>query len=133
MSAASFQSDKTTAFSGKANVLSLFTSLSTLVCCALPALFVAVGAGAALAGLVSSVPQLVWISEHKTAVFGLAGAMLLLAGMLQWRARHAPCPADPQLATACRRTRRNSLHVYLLSLAIFAVGAWFAFVAPLLA
>ena len=132
MSAASFP-DKTLAFSGKANVLSLFTSLSTLVCCALPALFVAVGAGAALAGLVSNVPQLVWISEHKDVVFGMAGSMLLLAGGLQWRARHAPCPADPQLAEACRRARRNSLRIYLLSLAIFAVGAWFAFVAPLLA
>ena len=133
MSATSFPPDKTLAFSGKANVLSLFTSLSTLVCCALPALFVAVGAGAALAGLVSNVPQLVWISEHKDVVFGMAGAMLLLAGTLQWRARHAPCPADPQLAEACRRARRNSLRIYLLSLAIFAVGAWFAFVAPLLA
>ena len=133
MSTASFQPDKATAFSGKANVLSLFTSLSTLVCCALPALFVAVGAGAALAGLVSNVPQLVWISEHKGVVFGLAGTMLLLAGVLQWRARYAPCPADPQLAAACQRARRNSLRVYLLSLAIFAIGAWFAFVAPLLA
>jgi hypothetical protein len=124
---------KTMGISSKANVLSLFTSLSTLICCALPALLVAIGAGAALAGLVSNVPQLIWISEHKVPVFGIAAAMLLLAGVLQWRARNAPCPADLQLAETCRRTRRNSLRVYLLSLAIFAIGAWFAFVAPLLA
>lgn len=132
MSAAPITHDGALSASRKVNVLSLFTSLSTLICCALPALLVAIGAGAALSSLVSNVPQLVWVSEHKGLVFGFAGVMLLLAGMLQWRARHAPCPADPQLAKACRRTRRNSLRVYGLSLAIFAIGAWFAFVAPLL-
>ena len=114
------------------NIVSLFTSTSTLICCALPALLVAIGAGAALSSLVSTVPQLVWISEHKGPVFGFAGVMLLLAGLLQWHARNAPCPADPALAAACQRTRRNSLRVYWLSVAIFVIGAWFAFVAPLL-
>lgn len=114
------------------NVLSLFTSTSTLICCALPALLVAIGAGAALSSLVSAVPQLVWISEHKAPVFAFAGAMLLLAGWMQWNARNAPCPADPELADACQRTRRNSLRIYWLSVAIFVAGAWFAFVAPLL-
>jgi len=114
------------------NIVSLFTSTSTLICCALPALLVAVGAGAALSSLVSAVPQLVWISEHKTPVFAFAGAMLLLAGLLQWNARNAPCPTDPALANACQQTRRNSLRIYWMSVAIFVVGAWFAFVAPLL-
>lgn len=114
------------------NVFSLFTSASTLICCALPALLVAIGAGAALSGLISTVPQLIWISEHKVPIFGLAGAMLLLAGWLQWHARNAPCPADPQLAAACRQSRRNSLRVYWISVAIFGIGAWFAFIAPLL-
>ena len=133
MSAGNAMPDKALGASRHMSALSLFTSFSTLICCALPALLVAVGAGAALAGLVSNVPQLVWISEHKGWVFGVAGAMLLLAGGIQWRARNAPCPAEPQLAETCRRTRSNSLRVYLLSLAIFAVGAWFAFAAPLLA
>lgn len=114
------------------NIVSLFTSASTLICCALPALLVAIGAGAALSSLVSTVPQLVWISEHKTPVFVFAGAMLLLAGLLQWNARNAPCPADPALADACQQARRNSLRIYWLSVAIFVIGAWFAFVAPLL-
>ena len=114
------------------NIVSLFTSTSTLICCALPALLVAIGAGAALSSLVSTIPQLVWISEHKAPVFAFAGAMLLLAGLLQWNARNAPCPADPTLADACQRTRKNSLRIYWLSVTIFVVGAWFAFVAPLL-
>lgn len=113
-------------------LLSIFTSSSTLICCALPALLVTLGAGATLAGLVSAVPQLVWLSAHKGLVFGLAGAMLAVAGGLQYRARFAPCPADPRLAAACTRTRRISLGVYLLSLAIYTVGLVFAFLLPVL-
>lgn len=115
----------------KANVLSLFTSGATLICCALPATLVAIGSAAVLASLVSSFPQLIWISEHKTLIFGLAGAMLVIAGYLQWQARNAPCPADLALAAICAKTRKNALRVYWLSVAIFTVGAFFAFVAPL--
>ena len=114
------------------NFFSLFTSTSTLICCALPALLVAIGAGAALSGLVSTVPQLVWISEHKIPVFVFAGIMLVIAGGLQWSARNAPCPVDPALAAACQQMRINSSRIYWLSVSIFVVGAWFAFVAPLL-
>lgn len=113
-------------------LLSIFTSSSTLICCALPALLVTLGAGATLAGLVSAVPQLIWLSLHKGLVFGLAGLMLAAAGALQYRARFAPCPADPRLAAACARTRRISLGVYGLSLAIYTVGVVFAFLLPLL-
>jgi hypothetical protein len=111
----------------------LFASGGTLVCCALPAMLVALGAGAALSSLVAAVPQLVWLSEHKAEVFGLAGLMLTGAGWLQWRARTAPCPLDPALGMACLRTRAMSRRVYLASLAVFAIGGWFAFVAPWLA
>lgn len=116
----------------KANILSLFTSGSTLICCALPATLVAIGSAATLASLVSTFPQLIWISEHKPLVFGLAGAMLAIAGYLQWQARNAPCPADPTLAAVCTKTRKNALLIYWLSLVIFAIGVFFAFVAPLM-
>ena len=55
-------------------------SSGTLVCCALPALFVTVGAGAALSSLVSAVPQLVWLSENKEPLFVCRTAQLLPAG-----------------------------------------------------
>ena len=115
-----------------ANILSLFTSGSTLICCALPATLVAIGSAATLTSLISNFPQLIWISEHKGLVFGVAGAMLTVAGYLQWQARNAPCPVDPIMARVCTKTRKNALSVYWLSLSIFALGAFFAFVAPLL-
>ena len=111
--------------------LSLLTSAGTLVCCTIPALLVAIGAGAVLASAVTVFPALVWLSEYKLAVFGVAGAMLVMAGILQWRARSLPCPADAALAAACARTRRVSRAIYAVSVAIFGIGTLFAFVLPL--
>ncbi|HSI38522.1 MAG TPA: hypothetical protein VK946_05575 [Methylotenera sp.] len=115
-----------------ASLLSLFTSSGTLVCCALPALLVGLGAGAAMSSLISNVPQLVWFSEHKVEVFAFAAMMLLLSGGMQWRARSLPCPADPALAAACMATRKASFRVYIFSVLIFLIGGFFAFIAPLI-
>lgn len=110
--------------------LSLFGSLGTLLCCALPALLVSIGMGATVAGLVSAVPQLVWLSERKGPLFLGSGLMLALAGWLQWRARNEPCPIDPVVAANCAQTRRWSLAVYWVSLGIYGVGVFMAYVAP---
>jgi hypothetical protein len=110
----------------------LLASSATLVCCVLPAVLVALGAGAALAGLVTAVPQLVWLSEHKALVFGGAGALLAVSGIALWYGRKLPCPTDPGAAQACRRLRRISALLYGLALASFALGSVFAFVLPAL-
>lgn len=108
----------------------LLASSATLVCCVLPALLVALGAGAALAGLVTAVPQLVWLSEHKGLVFGVAGTLLFASGVTLWVNRHAPCPADPKLANACKRLRRLSRVIYGLAIASYLLGSTFAFLLP---
>lgn len=112
------------------SVASLFATSSTLVCCAIPALLVALGAGAALSSLVSVFPQVVWLSEHKTGLFMFAGTMMVASGLLQWRNRTAPCPTAPALRDACMRTRKVSLVVYGVSVAFYLIGGWFAFVQP---
>jgi hypothetical protein len=113
--------------------LALFAGTSTLVCCALPALLVTLGAGAALASLVSVFPQIVWLSEHKAGVFGVGAVLMALGGAAQWQQRHAPCPLDPALRQACMAQRRRSARIYGASALLFAVGGWFAFVQPWLA
>ena len=112
------------------SLLSLFSSGGTLICCALPALLVSLGAGAVMASLVSSVPQIVWFSEHKLVVFTFAGMMLSISGFLQWKARSLPCPSDKELAELCNKTRVNSLRVYFFSVCVFLIGGFMAFVAP---
>jgi hypothetical protein len=109
--------------------LSLFTSAGTLLCCALPALFVTLGAGAALAGFVSAAPWLVALSKHKLMLFTLAGVLLAVAGAIRYRARNAPCPVEPRAAQACMRLRKISAWIYAGSVLIYLTGFFFAFVA----
>ena len=109
---------------------SLFTSAGTLVCCALPALFVTLGMGATLAGLTSSFPAIIWLSRYKLWVFAFAAIMLTFAGIMQWRARNMPCPADLKKAKACSRLRKISLSIWIFSLLAYLTGFFFAFIAP---
>ena len=111
----------------------LLASSATLVCCVLPAMLVALGAGAALAGLVTAVPQLIWLSEHKPLVFGVAAALLAVSGLALWYGRSLPCPSDPEAARSCRRLRRISAALYGLALGCFALGVTFAFLLPMTA
>jgi len=114
------------------SVLTLFASSSTLLCCAIPALLVALGAGATLSTFISIFPKIVWVSEHKVEVFIFAGVMLTISGYMQWQGRSAPCPIDPVLRDACMRTRKASLIVYSISLLVYLTGGWFAFVQPVI-
>lgn len=113
-------------------VTALLSSAATLLCCVLPAVLVALGAGAALAGLVSAVPQLIWLSAHKALVFGGAAALLIASGLLIWRARTLPCPTDPRLARSCAALRRLTFVLFAVASSTFAIGALFAFGLPLL-
>jgi hypothetical protein len=108
-------------------VLTILSSFSTLVCCALPAALVSIGAGAALASVVTAVPQLVWLSEHKLPLFAFAGLMLVLSGISAYRHRNAPCPADPEQAKSCMRLRRWSARILYFSAVLYLIGFFFAF------
>ena len=113
------------------SLVSLFASSSTLICCAIPALLVSLGAGATLASLVAVFPKIVWISEHKEVIFALSSGLMIIGGILQWRNRNAPCPIDPKQRDACLKTRKISLQIYWFSLGLLIIGGWFAFVQPL--
>ena len=70
--------------------LSLFASTSTLLCCALPALLITVGAGAVMAGLTATFPGIMWLSANKEPLFIASGLLLALSAFMQWQARNAP-------------------------------------------
>src|SRR4029078_11817869 len=55
---------------------SLFTSFSTLLCCALPSLLVLFGLGATVASFLSAMPSLVTLSRHKSWVFLVSGVLI---------------------------------------------------------
>ncbi len=117
------------ASSGLISTIALFSSFSTLLCCALPAFLVSLGAGAAVIGLVSIFPQLIWLSQHKVGLFTFAGIMLTVSAIMRYLNRAAPCPADPAQAKACMRLLRWSRGVFIFSLVMYLLGFYFAFIA----
>jgi hypothetical protein len=117
--------------------LSLFTSLGTLLCCALPSLLVLLGLGATVASFLSEVAWLVTLSRHKTWVFAIAG-LLIGANMLyiyviapRLKVEVPLCPVDEP--EACESASRVSRILLWVSAAIYAIGLFSAFVlGPLL-
>ena len=110
--------------------LGLFGSVGTLICCVLPVTLVLLGFGSVMASLVSNVPGLVWISEHKELAFGLAAVLVGFSGLTIYLNRNQPCPIDPDLRRACLTGRRVALILFLISLALFVLGSVVTFVVP---
>ena len=114
------------------NYLSLFTSLGTLICCALPSLLVLLGLGATVASLLSAAPWLVTLSRHKSWVFLISG-VLIGANVLyvyylspRLRARGEACSVDG--ASACDTASRLGRGVLWISGGIYLVGFSVAYV-----
>ena len=108
--------------------LTLFTSMGTLVCCALPILLVSLGLGSTVAALTSGFPLLITLSEHKAWVFALSGGLLLLTGWLLYRPGRV-CPTEPALNDLCTRAQRWNRRIYTSSVVIWGIGffsAWLA-------
>ena len=110
--------------------LSLFTSLSTLLCCALPSLLVLFGLGSSIASLLSFMPWLVALSRHKGWTFSIAGALIALsfANMYYFAPRlrsFGGCdPADP---SACRDASQISKILLWVATITYAVGIFVAY------
>jgi hypothetical protein len=115
-----------------ASAAALLASSATLVCCVLPAVMVSLGAGAVLVGLISAVPQLVWLSEHKAVVFGTAGVMLIVSGIMLASAARLPCPTEPRAAKACRRLRRVSAGLFSAATATYVLAVAFVLLPTLI-
>lgn len=113
-----------------AALAALLASSATLVCCVLPAVLVSLGAGAAVVGLITTFPQLIWLSEHKAAVFGIATALLVISGLLLVWARRLPCPLDSDLGRRCMRLRTIGARLYVVSVGLLILSLTVAFVLP---
>lgn len=101
-------------------VLALFTSLGTLLCCALPILLVSVGLGSVVAAVTLQLPFLVTLSEYKVTLFTLSAILLALSAWLIWR--KATCPADPALAARCQRTKVLGKRVFWVASSLWFIG-----------
>ena len=108
--------------------LSLLTSISTLLCCALPALLVSVGLGATLAGLFSNMPWITKLSDYKAIIFTVSGLLLLVAAFVQYLSRNS-CPADPAKGRICMKLKKVNIIVLAIAAIFYFVGLFFAYFA----
>jgi hypothetical protein len=109
---------------------SLFTSLSTLLCRALPSLLVLFGLGASVASALSFMPWLVTLSRHKQWTFSASGILIALSFLNMYyispRVRAKQC--SPDNPSACEDASAVSKAILWASAAIYVVGVFVAYV-----
>ena len=114
------------------SILSLFTSFSTLLCCALPALLVTLGMGAVVAGLVTDLPFLRTLSLYKEYTFSIAALLIAFNFWLVYRKKpqNVSCeiPEDGK-ESACDTASRWSKVILWISAVLLFIGFFMAFIA----
>lgn len=121
---------ETTRRSAVLSYFSLFTSLSTLLCCALPSLLVLFGLGASVASMLSFFPWLVALSRHKVLTFSVSGLLIACSFLNTYyiRPRLRPKECLPGSPNACVEASRLSRVLLWVSAVIYAIGFFVAFV-----
>ena len=99
------------------NYFSLFTSLSTLLCCA-------------VASALSFMPWLVTLSRHKQWTFSVSGVLIALSfvNMYYVAPRLRPAECSPDDPSACEDASKLSKVLLWVSAGIYAVGVFVAYV-----
>ena len=126
MNTATTQTARRSAF---LNYFSLFTSMSTLLCCALPSLLVLVGLGSSVAAMLSFLPWLVTLSRHKPWTFSVSGGLIALSFVNMYyiapRLQRAEC--TPDHPDACVEASRFGKVVLWIAAAIYLAGMFVAY------
>ena len=112
------------------NYFSLFSSFSTLICCALPSVLVLLGMGTTVASLLSAAPWLVSLSRHKIWTFNIAGTLIALSFLVTYliapRLRQGEaCNADDP--TTCCEVSKLSRVILWGSAVIWSCGFFVAY------
>ena len=114
------------------SLFSLFSSLSTLLCCALPILMVVLGLGAVTAGLISSLPFLAVLGKYKVYFFLFSGLIITSNFLLLYRNKKPvkECLITENAETACEKASRMSKIILWTSCVLYAIGFFAAYLLP---
>jgi mercuric ion transport protein len=116
----------------KWGVLVLFASIPTLFCCALPILLVSLGMGSVVASIYGEhLPFLQWFGRHEATTFGITALILFAGGWVLYRSGRT-CPVDPELAKQCDIAQKWNVRFFWGAVVIWCIGAFSAFVLPLI-
>lgn len=112
------------------NYFSLFSSFSTLICCALPSVLVLLGLGTTVASFLSAAPWLVSLSRHKIWTFSIAGTLIAASFVMTYvvapRLREGEvCVADDP--TTCGEVSKLSRNILWGSALIWSGGFFVAY------
>jgi mercuric ion transport protein len=112
------------------NYFSLFSSFSTLICCALPSVLVLLGMGTTVASLLLAAPWLVNLSRHKIWTFSIAGVLIAMSFVMTYliapRLRQGEtCDADDP--TMCGEVSKVSRVILWGSVVIWSCGFFVAY------
>lgn len=113
--------DKITTKEKGVTIFTLFTTTGTLICCALPIIFVTLGMGATVVAMTSTFPFLITLSQYKIWVFVFSALMLLFSGWLMFRPGRY-CPTDEELGKACSNAHQWNKRIYWFSVVIWFIG-----------
>jgi mercuric ion transport protein len=112
------------------NYFALFSSFSTLICCALPSVLVLLGMGTTVASLLSAAPWMVSLSRHKAWTFSIAGVLIAISFVTTYpiapRLRHGEaCDADNP--TICGEVIKISRVILWGSAVVWSCGFFVAY------
>jgi hypothetical protein len=114
---------------------SLFTSMGTVLCCALPSLLVLLGLGASVASILSFLPWLVTLSQHNQWTFSISAILIAISFVNMYylapRLRARECVPDNP--SACEDASKLSRVLLWVSAGMYSVGLFVAYaLGPLL-
>ena len=112
------------------NYFTLFSSFSTLICCALPSVLVLLGMGTTVASLLSAAPWLVSLSRHKIWTFSIAGVLIAMSFVMTYLI--APLVREGEVCDAndpatCGEVSRASRAILWGSAAMWSCGFFVAY------
>lgn len=110
---------------------SLFGSLSTLLCCALPVTMVTLGMGASFASLTATFPEIIWLTSKKEYLFVITAILLIISFALIKNSEKLPCPIDIQQRELCQSSRAFTRKVYWFTVIVYLIGLSFSYIIPL--
>lgn len=106
-----------------ASVFALITGFSHVFCCGLPAVMALLGLGSMVGLLPAQGSDFAWFHRHEVTIFVAAGALLMLAGILQfisWRMdcrTQAGCSHPP-----CAPKKSLSFKIFIASALFYAIN-----------
>ena len=108
------------------NFIALFSSVGTLLCCAVPSLLVLLGSGSTVVSLFTNFPSLEWLAKQKVFLFTFSALMLILSYYLNF-IKFKDCSIEK--GKNCREIKSKNIVIFYISVLLYLIGFFMSFIA----